>query len=305
MRPYQIQPSDWRAALKVALKKAEKELTPEVPKIQVNVLNFLKQPERNTCTIQFTDKARAQIHALVELTDKEVGWRGVVERVGGGKYIIREILVYPQEATAATVNATDGLGPWLMSQPDEIFDNLRMQGHSHVNMGAHPSGVDEAFYDKMLSGLQDYYIFMIVNKRKELYARVYDVIDNVIYDNADIAHNYKTTPYAAWATKQLEEQVKHNTNAYRTTGTPTSTRTDAPHIIGMARDWAYLDKDYTIADAKAMIYNAILLDPSLELFKEMENALVQEDVATMIMIASSIEEQQAAQDAKKRMEVSS
>ena len=69
-------------------------------------------------------------------------------------YLISDILVYPQEVTGSTVTTDQNeYEMWLMKQEDDVFNNIRMQGHSHVNMSTSPSSVDLNLYDGILSQL--------------------------------------------------------------------------------------------------------------------------------------------------------
>lgn len=137
----------------------------------------------------FKEKAWLKQDMLVREWTKEIAWHGIARRGDGeDEYIIEDILVYPQEVTGATVTTDQNeYQMWLMSQPDEVFNNIRMQGHSHVNMGVTPSGVDENIYDNLLAQLTPdmFYIFMIWNKRGDKTIRIYDNKENVFFDTND------------------------------------------------------------------------------------------------------------------------
>ena len=77
---------------------------------------------------------------------------------------------------------------WLYAQEDEVFNAIRMQGHSHVNMGTSPSSVDLTHQEEILNQLDDdmFYIFMIWNKRLEHTVKIYDLASNTLYEDADI-----------------------------------------------------------------------------------------------------------------------
>lgn len=140
----------------------------------------------------FTQNAWKKMQALVSEFDKEVAWHGVAYRGGDeskDEYIITDILVYPQEVTGSTVTTDQSkYEMWLMSNEDAVFNNIRMQGHSHVNMGVLPSSVDNAFYDRLLEQLDDtmFYIFMIWNKKKDKMVKIYDLKKNVLFDTDDV-----------------------------------------------------------------------------------------------------------------------
>jgi hypothetical protein len=139
-------------------------------------------------TVYFTPKAYAKMINMVLENTGEVGWHGTVEK-DGAVYTITDIVVYPQIVSSATVTTDDTeYASWLMNLPDEIFEKLRFQGHSHVNFGVTPSGVDMNFYDSILQTLtkDDYYIFVIINKTQQLNIMIYDYTQNVIFEKGDI-----------------------------------------------------------------------------------------------------------------------
>lgn len=138
--------------------------------------------------VNFTPEAYEQMFALINHFDCEVAWEGCVERLDQTHFRINKIVLYPQEVTSATVNTDDGeYATWRMTLPDEIFNHLFFQGHSHVNMATNPSGTDIADQWRTIGNLQpnDFQIFMIWNKRHEFYVRVVDMATNTIYDPAD------------------------------------------------------------------------------------------------------------------------
>lgn len=141
--------------------------------------------------IIFTETAWIKMQELVRRFDTEVGWHGIAKRGADetkDEYIISDILVYPQVVASVTVTPDQvEYQNWLMSQPDEIFNHIRMQGHSHVNMATSPSGVDTNFYESILSQMDDtmFYIFMIWNKKGDKTIKIYDMAKNVLFETAD------------------------------------------------------------------------------------------------------------------------
>jgi hypothetical protein len=139
-------------------------------------------------TLTFTADAMLKMKNLVATCTEEVGWHGTVER-NGMYFLVTDIILYPQVVTGATTNAKEPeYANWLMEQPDEIFNKIRFQGHSHVNFGVTPSGVDTNFYEKILNQLQDndYFIFMILNKRDQYSLWIYDYSCNTIFEDKEI-----------------------------------------------------------------------------------------------------------------------
>ena len=143
-------------------------------------------------TLFFEEMALLKMEMLVKNFDKEVAWHGTARRgddPSKDEYIITDILVYPQGVTGATVNTDQNeYQMWLMHQEDEVFNNIRMQGHSHVNMATNPSGVDTTLYEQILEQLEDdmFYIFLIWNKRGDKWIKIYDLAKNVMFETADI-----------------------------------------------------------------------------------------------------------------------
>lgn len=164
-------------------------------------------------TVQFTPEAYLKMYTLVQNTSDEIGWHGIVTK-HNSLYIITDILVYPQITTASTVTGDDDKYPeWLVKLPDEIFNKIRFQGHSHVHMATNPSGVDSNFYDAILQSLEtgDYYIFCIMNKKNDLNIWLYDFNQNIIFEKEDITVQIrmgKTNTLDSWLKKNKEEYVK-------------------------------------------------------------------------------------------------
>lgn len=154
-------------------------------------------------TIAITPEAYLKMNTIVqEYTKDEIAWHGVVDQSKDkNKYLITDILVYPQVIAATTVDANEEEYPkWLMSQ-GALINQIRMQGHSHVNMACNPSGVDEQYYTEMAEQINDYYIFIIMNRRQELYVRFYDKEKDIVVDRL---------PLHVWVKGQILETFIKN-----------------------------------------------------------------------------------------------
>lgn len=168
-------------------------------------------------TVYFAEVAWLKMQTLIREFDKEVAWHGIAYR-GNDKskdeYYITDILVYPQEVTGATVNTDqEKYEMWLMQHEDEVFNNIRMQGHSHVNMGTTPSSVDTTHQEKILAQLEDdmFYIFMIWNKRGEKTIKIYDLAKNILFDGNDVTVEVQDdgtgmTAFLAEAKKMVQDK---------------------------------------------------------------------------------------------------
>lgn len=145
------------------------------------------------CTVYFDERAYTKMMLLIYKYDKEVAWNGLAKRYetedGSDAYFIYDIIVYPQTVTSTNVDVDiEEEVAWKDSLPDEVFNNIRFQGHSHVNMGTSPSSTDRELYKGYLNqcGNEDFYIFMICNKKGEITTIVYDLKSNIMYEDDDV-----------------------------------------------------------------------------------------------------------------------
>ena len=142
-------------------------------------------------TVYITAQAFIKMSALVQHFSKEVAWHATAHRSSEDRrlFIINDVFVYPQEVSGATVNTDqEEYQKWLYDLDEDVFNNLRAQGHSHVNMGVSPSSVDTNHQEQILAQLDDdmFYIFMIWNKSWDSYFKIYDAAENLIFYNDDI-----------------------------------------------------------------------------------------------------------------------
>lgn len=164
-------------------------------KLSDGKINYTKNFEdvERKATISFTEDAWIKMQSLVMSCKKEVGWHGIAKRGDEvDSYIISDILVYPQEVTGATVTPDQSeYETWLMSHDDDVFNNIRMQGHSHVDFAVTPSPVDLGLYERILDQLDDdmFYIFLIFNKKGEKTIKIYDMRENMLFETKDININ--------------------------------------------------------------------------------------------------------------------
>jgi hypothetical protein len=123
-------------------------------------------------------------------TSTEIAWHGIVERFPEQHtYYIKDVMLYPQKLSSATVQTDqDKYNKWMEELDDDTYNHLRFQGHSHVNFSVSPSGTDLRYYNDILQVLpnNDYYIFMILNKSGDTTFLLCDLATNLIYDTEDI-----------------------------------------------------------------------------------------------------------------------
>lgn len=151
--------------------------------------------DNRKANIKFMPKAWIKMRSLVDSFSSEVQWHGTVIRKNENTFIVKDILIFPHEVTGTTVVSNqEGYEEWLNGLDDETFNACRFHGHSHVNMGVTPSGVDMNYRHNVLDnfGLPSdttdlFYIFLITNKRGETSAEIYDLQNNALYSTNEIA----------------------------------------------------------------------------------------------------------------------
>ena len=166
--------------------------------------------------VTFSHTAAVKMLTLLFSCKGEVGWHGTVERRDYG-FFIKNIYIYPQFVTGATVTTDDDeYNKWLLSLDDEEFNTMRFHGHSHVNMAVSPSTTDMNHRKDILGRLRqdDFYIFMIINKNLDWTVSIYDMENNVEYSNADISVSI-FEGFDAFAT-DVQNKVREKKYEYKT-----------------------------------------------------------------------------------------
>ncbi len=197
--------------------------------------------DERKAVLEFTTDAWEKMTTLVRMCDKEIGWEGVAKRQepaedGRAAYLVEDILVYPQRITGATVQSdVEEYDKWKWELDDETFNNKRFHGHSHVNMGVTPSGTDLKMYQEQIEELtdDDFYIFMIMNKKGEITVKIYDKRDNAYYDTSEVAVKHEERHGKFWENAQ-KMILKPK---------PSPVKSLAPQYGGVPRYFNYYDLD--------------------------------------------------------------
>ena len=225
-------------------------------KITIDLSEFAKvdTKQEEKPTIIITPETYLKMYALVDNTDDEISWHCMVKR-SENKYLLYDVLVFPQENTNAHTGTDDKkYTEWLqklMFDDTFPFNELRCHGHSHVNMNVFSSVTDDEYQTNLTQNIDDgdFYIFLILNKKREMYILLYDFEHNILFDKKDLdiiipLNNMNLTE---WAENTIKENVTKP--RYVSTKKPKYLRDDtddfddAPrHYYGSWRDNYYGSK---------------------------------------------------------------
>lgn len=199
-------------------------------KINITTETLLQEQGIEKPIVYVSSVAYVKMMSLINNSSDELAWYGIAARVNKN-YYIEDILVYPQSVTSTTVDADEEkCAKWFMELPDEVINNLKFQGHSHVGMSVTPSGRDTNNWQQFASILKDdeFMILCIGNKRGEFYWNIYDKAINVFFENKDITMvivDAKGNAINTWAKESIEKYIvkqkfataAHTTNDKTTT----------------------------------------------------------------------------------------
>jgi hypothetical protein len=145
----------------------------------------------------------------------EIGWLGTVVEHQPRVYLIEDVYLFDQEVHGATTEITpEGLSSFAeeilqQSEGIEIWNNLKMWGHSHVNMGVSPSSQDNKQMETFQETGHDWFIRLIANKKGELKLDFYDYKNGVIFTDVRWNEYMDADEFQVYnQIKQLEEQLE-------------------------------------------------------------------------------------------------
>lgn len=156
-------------------------------KTRPNATTTVKVVQSFVPTVGISSEALAKMSIYVDECTEEIGWLGTAYKEGN-EFYIEDVFLFDQDVHATTTEITpDGLTDFateLLAKGDEgmeIWNNLKMWGHSHVDMAVSPSGQDDAQMVTFKEGGHDWFIRLICNKKGELKVDLYDYQTGVTY----------------------------------------------------------------------------------------------------------------------------
>ena len=235
--------------------------------IKIDVKEILEQyitdKQLEEPKVYITAEAYVKLRKLVDDTTTEIGWYGTVTKMPGFEsvFVIDDILVYPQTVTGATcVQDDDRVFEFELNLSTDQVNRKRFHGHSHVNMGVTPSGVDEQFYQDILTQVDDYFIIMITNKSGAYYTRFYDMQNNILYTGIPVQVMLDNgIALEHWYDDATQNNIKEHTYTV-----PIKPGADKKNFQNSIFDNPYDDYDYdpyeSYADRYTRYYESTKLD---------------------------------------------
>ena len=139
--------------------------------------------------VLFSSDAIMKMKLYTKEVNDEVGWLGTVNKIGNN-YYVSDVFLFEQDVHGTTTEITpEGLTTFaeeILQEEDgvEKWNNMKLWGHSHVNMGVLASSQDDKQI-KELKANTDFFIRVIMNKKDEIKIDIVD--DDIIVENADFA----------------------------------------------------------------------------------------------------------------------
>jgi hypothetical protein len=146
----------------------------------------VKVLEKCVPPILINPNALAKMQLYVDNCDEEVGWLGTALKQNG-MILIDDMFLFQQEVHSTTTEITpEGLsafGEEIMKLESgmEVWNNLKVWGHSHVRMSTSPSSQDDSQMEKFAENGHDWFIRIIANKNGSLRVDLYEYSQGIIY----------------------------------------------------------------------------------------------------------------------------
>lgn len=134
--------------------------------------------------------ALTKMQLYVDNCKTEIGWLGTAfKNEESNSIIIEDVFLFEQDVHATTTEITpEGLGKFgehLMTLDNgiDIWNNLKVWGHSHVNMAVNPSGQDNEQMITFANNGHDWFVRIIANKSGDIRIDLYDYTIGITFLN--------------------------------------------------------------------------------------------------------------------------
>ena len=172
-------------------------------------MNLLFNPPTSNCTVlpiltkekYYAPKVLIELNALLKMkafidaATEEIAWLGLVEQ-NENVYTIKDVKLVKQKTTATTAEIDEeGLQEFaeelIASGKEDELGNIRMWGHSHVEMSVTPSGQDDSTFKEYYQKCP-YFIRLIGNKKGEMRIDIALTAEKAEFDNVQYEIAYPT-----------------------------------------------------------------------------------------------------------------
>lgn len=149
-------------------------------------VTFVTAKEVELPKIYFTTDVLMKMKTYVDEHDKEISWLGVVEKEDN-TYTVTDVMLFKQKVSGVTTDISEEslteFGTKLIAEgKTDLFNKIRLWGHSHVNMQVFASGTDNETFEQFYPHC-DYFIRLIVNKRGDITVDFVDMPNNLKFEN--------------------------------------------------------------------------------------------------------------------------
>lgn len=154
--------------------------------------------------------AYVKMQLYTEECENEIGWLGTAYKKRDKEktiYYIEDTFLFEQEVHITTTEITPEslceFGEALFKKEDgmKIWNNIKVWGHSHVNMSVSPSGQDNSQMETFIESGHNWFIRIITNKKNDMRIDLYD------YELGAIFNNLPWTVAMSKEEEKIEEQI--------------------------------------------------------------------------------------------------
>lgn len=173
------------------------------------------KPLEKRYSVSYNERATLKELLAIMCCDTEIGWSGVVDRISDTDFLITDILIPPQTVSATSYRTDDEeYAKWIQQLCANDYNNLRLNGHSHVNMCVSPSEMDLELQEETVKQLPptDYYIFTIKNKKGDAKFWIYDLKNNLLVTENEIDVKYFNQDYRDFCLKEIASKCKQKSS---------------------------------------------------------------------------------------------
>lgn len=136
--------------------------------------------------VYITEDAYREMRGLVDNCDVEIGWLGLSKK-DGNRFVIYGVETCKQKCTGCHTeldeNAMHDIYEKYKDKPD-LLNDVRVWGHSHVDMEPTPSAQDDETFEEYYSTC-DYFIMLIMNKKNKYTLHIADRSTGLVYEDLE------------------------------------------------------------------------------------------------------------------------